>query len=537
MSENKEKRISIYLPFIISLAIVFGILIGIAINKRPQLTSSGIMLYPKSDKLNNVLKYIEEEYVDTVNPDKLTTEAIVSVLKGLDPHSVYIPAEDLIAVNEPLEGNFSGIGVQFNMQNDTVIIINTIPNGPSALVGILAGDRIVKVNDTIVAGVKLQSDAIIKKLKGPRGTKVKVTIKRPGKKRELVFDITRNKIPLYSVDVAYMLDNTTGYIKISQFARTTYTEFVASVNKLRAKGMKKMVLDLRGNGGGYLEAAISLADQFLDKDKLIVYTKGRAKPREDFLATSAGICQNDEVAVLVDEYTASASEILAGALQDNDRGTIVGRRSFGKGLVQEQTTLADGSAIRLTVARYYTPTGRCIQKSYKNGIDDYYKDLSHRFIHGEFENKDSIHFSDSLKFKTPKGKIVYGGGGIMPDIFVPYDTTGVTPFYREVRDMGLIYKFAFNYSDINRNVLKDISSLNDFRKYLKEDKLFEKFVDYAIKQELKPKKNELKISEKLISTQVEAFIARNFFDNDGFYPIIREIDETLDSALVELEKK
>jgi len=333
-----------------------------------------------------------------------------------------------------------------------------------------------------------------------------------------------------------MLDSTTGYIKISQFARTTYTEFLAAVNKLRAKGMKKMVLDLRGNGGGYLDAAISLADQFLDKDKLIVYTKGRAKPREDFLATSAGICQNEEVAVLIDEYTASASEILAGALQDNDRGTIVGRRSFGKGLVQEQTMLSDGSAIRLTVARYYTPSGRCIQKSYKKGNEDYYKDLSYRFAHGEFENKDSIHFTDTLKYKTPKGKIVYGGGGIMPDIFFPYDTSGSSYFYREARYLGLIYKFAFNYSDINRNVLKNFATLEDFRKYLKKDKVFEKFIDYAKKQDLKPHKKELKISEKLITTQVEAFIARNFFDNDGFYPIIREVDETLDKALEELEK-
>jgi carboxyl-terminal processing protease len=536
MSENNKKKISVYLPIIISLAIVFGILIGIAINKRPQLTTGGVVLYPKSDKLDNVLKYIEEEYVDTVSPDKLGTEAIISVLKGLDPHSVYIPAEDLTAVNEPLEGNFSGIGVQFNMQNDTVIIVNTIPNGPSALVGIMAGDRIVKVNDTTVAGIKLQSDAIVKKLKGPRGTKVKVTIKRPGKKCELVFDITRNKIPLYSVDVSYMLNDATGYIKISQFARTTYTEFYAAVKKLQAKGMKKIVLDLRGNGGGYLEAAISLAEQFLDKGKLIVYTKGRAKPREDFLVIDTGICKNNKVAILIDEYTASASEILAGAIQDNDRGIIVGRRSFGKGLVQEQTTLADGSAIRLTVARYYTPTGRCIQKSYKNGIEDYYKDLGNRYVHGEFENKDSIKFNDSLKFKTPKGKIVYGGGGIMPDIFVPFDTSGVTNFYSEVRDRGLIYKFAFNYSDINRNILKNISTLADFRKYLKKDKVFEKFIEYAKKQDLKPEKKELKISEKLITTQVEAFIARNFFDNDGYYPIIREVDETLDKAITELEK-
>jgi carboxyl-terminal processing protease len=529
--ENNGKRISIFLPLIISIALVFGVLIGLNISKHQQLGGSGILLYPKSDKLNNVLKYIEEEYVDTINPAKITDEAIVTLLKGLDPHSIYIPAEEIQSVNEPLEGNFSGIGVQFNILNDTVVVINTIPNGPSALLGILPGDRIIQVDSAVVAGVKMSSESIVKKLKGPEGTFVKVTIKRPSSKRKLVYDIKRNRIPLYSIDVSYMLNDFTGYIKISQFAKTTSEEFYTAVEKLKSKGMKKLVIDLRGNGGGYLDAAINLADQFLKEGDLIVYTKGRAKPREDFKATAAGTCKDIELVVVIDEYSASASEIFAGAIQDNDRGLIIGRRSFGKGLVQEQAMLSDGSAIRLTIARYYTPTGRCIQKPYNHGEDDYFKDLNSRYLHGEFENRDSIHLNDSLKFKTPKGKTVYGGGGIMPDIFVPFDTTSFSKFYFEVRDMGLIYKFAFNYSDINRSTLKAFTNLGAFYDHIEKEKIFEKFISYCNKQGIYPSNKELKASGKLVKIQVEAYIARNYFDNDGFYPIIREIDNTLDKAV------
>ena len=537
MIEQKNKKISIYLPIVLAVTLVLGVLLGIAINKKSQTQTGNLFLAPASNKFGNVIKYIEEEYVDTVKTDKLTEDAIVTVLKDLDPHSTYIPAQELQSVNEPLEGNFSGIGVQFNMQNDTVVIIATIPNGPSALLGLMAGDRIIKVNDTIVAGRKWQSDVIVKRLKGPRGTMVKVTIKRPGTKRELVFEIKRDRIPLKSVDVDYMVNEQIGFIKISQFARNTNSEFISAVNKLRAKGMKSLILDLRGNGGGYLDAAINLADQFLDNGKLIVYTQGRSRKREDFKATSQGICQQDKLVVLIDELSASASEILSGAIQDNDRGIIIGRRSFGKGLVQEQTPLSDGSAIRLTVARYYTPTGRCIQKSYKNGTDDYYMDLSHRFTHGEFENKDSIKFNDSLKFKTPAGKIVYGGGGIMPDIFVPYDTTSSSKFLIDIRDLGLIYKFAFNYSDGNRNKIKNIGSFMELRDFIIKDNVFNKFIEYCKIQGLKPDTKSLAISGKVINNQLQAYIVRNFFDDKGFYPIIGEIDNTLKVAINELKKK
>lgn len=536
MSTIKNKKLSIYLPIILSVTLTVGIIIGLIISKKPQGVTSNLLLYPRTDKLNNVIKYIEEEYVDTVKTKALTENAIVAMLKELDPHSAYIPAEELQSVNEPLEGNFSGIGVQFNMQNDTVVVINTIPNGPSALVGVLAGDRIVKVNDTVVAGVKWQSDAIVKRLKGTKGTLVKVTIKRPGNSRLLNFDIIRNTIPLYSVDVSYMLDSKVGYIKISQFARTTPSEFSTAITKLRSQGMKKLVLDLRGNGGGYLDAATNLADQFLEEEKLVVYTQGRSKPREDFKATASGICEQDKLVILIDEFSASASEILSGAIQDNDRGTIIGRRSFGKGLVQEQIPLSDGSAIRLTVARYYTPTGRCIQKPYNNGVDDYYKDITKRYQHGEFENKDSIKFVDSLKFTTPKGKTVYGGGGIMPDIFVPLDTVGGTKYFDDVRDLGLIYRFAFNYSDRNRSKLSRFTEVSELRKFLKKDDVYKKFTEFSKKQGLNPSKAELEKSKQIICIQIDAYIARNFFDNDGFYPTIRELDKTLDKALEEINK-
>ena len=530
MKEN-SKKISIYLPLIISIALVFGILLGLGLSRNQQMGGSGLLLYPKNDKLNDVIKYIEEEYVDTVSVKKLTDDAIVNLLKDLDPHSVYIPSEELQSVNEPLEGNFSGIGVQFNIINDTVIVISTIPNGPSALLGIMPGDRIIKVNGSNVAGVKMSSENIVKQLKGPEGTMVKVTIKRPGSKKELIFDIKRNKIPLYSIDVAYMLNDETGYIKISQFARTTEDEFYNAATKLKSKGMKKLVLDLRGNPGGYLEAAKSLAEQFLKEGDLIVYTQGRTKPRKDYRAEAAGTCKDIELAVLIDEFSASASEIFAGAIQDNDRGLIIGRRSFGKGLVQDQVILSDGSAIRLTIARYYTPTGRCIQRPYNHGEEDYFKDINRRYIHGELENRDSIHFNDSLKYKTPKGKIVYGGGGIMPDIFVPYDTSGYTKFFIEARDMNLIYKFAFNYSDLNRSTLKTFNDLGSFIDYLEKNNIFDQFVNYCRKKEVYATHKELGISKKLITTQVEAYIARNFFDNEGFYPVIRQIDNTLDKAV------
>ncbi|HOK99045.1 MAG TPA: S41 family peptidase [Bacteroidales bacterium] len=527
---NSSKKLA-WLPLVVAFAVVLGMFIGFYIQRNNSSRGDNIYLYPRSNKILNVLKLIEAEYVDTISIDRLTDQTIVSLLKQLDPHSAYIPASELQAVTEPLEGNFSGIGVQFNMQNDTVVIVNTIPNGPSALIGIQAGDRIIKVNDTVVAGVKMSSDAIVKRLKGPRGTKVKVTIYRPSTRRQIDYDITRNTIPLYSVDVSYMLAPQIGYIKINQFARTTYDEFVTAINKLHMEGMNKLIVDLRGNGGGYLDVAIKIADQFLDENRLIVYTQGRAKPREDFFATASGICQSDSVIILIDEFSASASEILAGAIQDNDRGLIIGRRSFGKGLVQEQIPLSDGSALRLTVARYYTPTGRCIQKPYAPGSDDYYKDITQRYLHGEFLTKDSIKLNDSLKYVTPGGRIVYGGGGIMPDIFIGIDTSEFSKLYNEITDRGLIYRFAFQFSDNNRASLSKFKSVEALRAELRKRNVLDLFIDYIRKQGINVNANDVKNSKRLITTQLEAYICRNFFDNQGFYPIMGEIDYTLKRAV------
>lgn len=529
----QNKKSSALLPLILALVLIIGILIGIKLNQDERTRLS----LAKGDKLNTVLNLIQEQYVDPVSKDSLTEKAINAILESLDPHSVYIPAKDLEAMNEPLEGNFSGIGVQFNMQSDTVAVIMTVPNGPSAKLGILPGDRIVKINGLRVAGVKMSSDKIMKLLKGPQGTKVKVSIKRKRVSHLIDFVITRDLIPLYSVDASFMVTKNTGYMKINKFARTTHQEFVTAMNQLHKQGCNRLILDLRENGGGFLDAATSIADEFLKNKKLIVYTQGKSSPRTNIYATSRGICENDKLVILLDEWSASASEILAGAIQDNDRGIIIGRRSFGKGLVQEQTTLPDGSAIRLTVARYYTPTGRCIQKPYGNGTEDYYNDLNKRYAHGEFEVSDSIHFSKAKKYKTPKGRIVYGGGGIMPDVFVPLDTVGYTSFLGKVRDMGIIYKFAFDYTDQNRNKLLPYKNARTLNNYLEKQNLLPKFMAYAAKNGVRKKDGDLKKSEYLLKTELNAYIARNILDNEGFYPIIMNIDNTLQKAIRVIAKE
>lgn len=541
---------NILLPIVFSLILIIGILIGnwygsnfygmkfsfrelLGRKDAKNMSDSDLnfSLFPRANKLNSVITYIQNEYVDTVNIEKITESAIPAILLELDPHSVYIPARELKKYNEPLLGNFSGIGVQFNMTDDTVAIINTIPNGPSEIVGIRAGDRILKVDGVSVSGVKMPSDSIVSKLKGPKGTIVHVIIKRRGEKELLEFVITRDDIPLYSVDVSYMINNNTGYLKISTFSQTTYNEFVDAVKKLHEQGMTKLIIDLRGNGGGIMESATKIADEFLDNKNLIVYTQGRVRSRDDFFSTPGGICVNDQLAIIIDEYSASASEIFAGAIQDNDRGQIIGRRSFGKGLVQEQIQFRDGSAMRLTIARYYTPTGRSIQKPYSSGTADYYMDLYERSSHGEFESADSIHFSDSLKYITPKGKIVYGGGGIMPDIFIPLDTAYVSDYYDKVKNLGLIYRFSFDYSDRNRDTLVKFKTAKEISSYLDKSGYFQEFLKFADSKGVPRNVNEIKKSQQLLKVQIKAFIARNIIDNQGFYPIIQEIDYTLKKAV------
>lgn len=525
----KNTNRNIYLPLLLSVFLAGGVFIGLQLNNNQ--TGRSISIRPRVDKLHSIINYIESEYVDSVSRKQLVETAIPAMLKELDPHSVYIPAKDYSRINEPLEGNFDGIGIEFNMPYDTVVVMNTIPGGPSEKVGILPGDRIIKVNDSIIAGVNISTSQVIKKLKGPRGSEVNVSVKRKGLKELLEFVIIRDEIPLYSVDVAMMIGDIIGYIKISKFSRTTFDEFLKGINELKEKGLKKLIVDLRANGGGYMDAATNIADQFLEKEKLIVYTKGRARPRNEILATDKGVFLTGDIAILIDEYSASASEILAGAIQDNDRGIIIGRRSFGKGLVQEPMLFSDGSAMRLTIARYYTPTGRSIQKPYINGTDEYYSDLNERFENGEFAEKDSIHFSDSLKYYTPEGKPVYGGGGIMPDIFVPIDTSYVTGYFMKIRHKGLIYRFSFEYSDNNRDKLEKIENCNALIQYLDRIRVYEQFIKYASENGVKENPGDLEISGNIIKTRIFAYVARNFFDNKGFYFIYADSDRTLQKAI------
>ena len=547
---NRRSRLIIWMPLIVSMALIIGILLGNWItvirirgivsdeisNQRFSIrpgnsAGSGFSLTPKGNKISSALQYILNEYVDTVTISKLNESVMPALVDNLDPHSIYIPATDFQKFSEPLMGNFSGIGVSFNMTDDTVAIINTIPNGPSEMVGVMAGDRIIMVDDSVVAGVNMPSDDIVKMLKGPKNTQVKVTVYRRSEEAPIDFEITRDDIPIYSVDVAYKVNENTGYIKISQFAQTTYHEFMQAIERLKTQGVEKLIIDLRRNGGGIMDAATMIADQFLEEGQLIVYTEGRTRPRENEYATSRGMLKNDKVVVLMDETSASASEILAGAIQDNDRGLVIGRRSFGKGLVQEEMRFGDGSALRLTVARYYTPTGRSIQRSYENGKEDYYHDFSDRWIRGEFEHEDSIKFDDSQRFVTPGGKIVYGGGGIMPDVFVPVDTSGASDYYNKVRSLGLMYRFAFYYTDIHRSSLDQFTTARDIEGYLDDQDLLPQFITYASEKGVKPDYKDIKTSEEVLQKTIKAYVARNIIDNDGFYPIIADIDQTLKVAI------
>lgn len=521
--ENSKK--DIYYPIALAVVMVIGIFLGVKLSNTDG--RSNLLVSPKSDKLTNVLRYIENEYVDTIGMSNLVEITIPSVLKNLDPHSVYIPASEFQSVNEPLEGGFDGIGIQFNILNDTVVVIATIKGGPSEKMGVLAGDRLISINGKNVAGVKFPQDSVPKLLKGPTGTKVTIGIKRKEVKELLYFELTRDKIPINSVDVSFMITREIGYIKITTFAKTTYQEFIRGFEKLKEQGMNKLILDLRGNNGGYMDAATNIANEFLPDNKLIVYTQGKARPRENIYSDNEGIAHNIDLVILIDEYSASASEILAGAIQDNDRGTIIGRRSFGKGLVQEQVFFSDGSALRLTIARYYTPSGRSIQKHYQPGDDEYYNDITNRLIHGEFQQADSIKLDDSVKYYTTRGRVVFGGGGIMPDIFIPLDTVGISPYLTKVVNRTLVYRFAFDFSDKHRKETRNITDFNSVKNYLDQFNLLEEFVAYAEKKGVPPNWQQIQHSRQILEVQLKAAIARNIIDNDGFYPFIKDIDQTL----------
>ncbi len=535
--EYKNSLKQILFPVIIATVLVVGFYFGRVWQSGFYQGANGnrLLIYPQTNKLEAIIKIIEEDYVDSINKKELVEKIIPDVIKHLDPHTVYIPAEDLLAANQELDGNFGGIGVQFSMQNDTVLVISVVKGGPSEKVGVMPGDRIVTVNDSIIAGVKLNSDNIVGMLRGEIGTNVRVGIKRHNIKSLYNFEITRGNIPVFSVETSYMISDSIGYIKVSRFGRNTYQEFLTAMAKLKAHNCKNVVVDLRNNSGGYLDIAISMCNEFLKKGDLIVYTEGHSSPRQNVYSNGSGSCQDIDVTVLIDEMSASASEIFAGAIQDNDRGIVVGRRSFGKGLVQQQMNLPDGSALRLTVARYYTPSGRCIQKPYENGVEDYHRDIISRFEHGEFFEKDSILIDNSLKYFTKGGRVVYGGGGVMPDVFVPRDTLSLTKYYYSLRENGLIYQFALKYSDINRSKLQHYQTARSIKTYLDGQPVAQQLVKFAEERGVKFNKSQFNKSFKLIDVELKAYIARNIIDNEGFYPIINELDETVIAAVNEIK--
>lgn len=528
-----KHKITVYLPLLFALVLLAGIMLGMRLTPGSsgdqRIFSIDLSGY---DKVSDIISFIAHDYVDTVNVDEIQDEAIVELLKNLDPHSQYIPASEFDEVNEPLKGNFEGIGVQFRIEKDTVMVVLPISGGPSERVGIKAGDRIVIVDGDTIAGIGINNDEVMKRLKGPRNTKVEVGIVRRNTPGILDFTIKRDVIPTYSLDIAYMVNDSVGYIKLNKFSATTAKEMRKALRELNDRGMKELIFDLRGNAGGYLQAAIDVADEFLKNGKLIVYTEGKNRPRDYAYATDRGSFEEGRLIVLIDEGSASASEIVAGAIQDNDRGIIMGRRSFGKGLVQEQMNLNDGSALRLTVARYYTPTGRCIQKSYANGTEEYYKEFHDRFINGEVQHADSIHFDDSLKFVTPGGKVVYGGGGIMPDVFVPVEMDDHLAYYNRLINRGIIYDYAFEYTDAHRDKLSEYKNPENFDRHFSiTDTIFSGLIEYAAENGVEKNEGDIQARKDDIKILLKALIARNVFDNDGFYPIYHRKDDTFQQAL------
>jgi carboxyl-terminal processing protease len=488
----------------------------------------------ETEKLDYLLYFIENNYVDTVGLAPLVEEGVKAILKKLDPHSVYISKEELKDMEEPLLGNFEGVGIQFNILEDTIVVVNTIIGGPSEKVGILAGDKIVTIEGENVASIKLKNKDVVSRLRGPKGTVVKVGIFRRGFKEILDFKITRDKIPLFSIDATYMMDKETGYVKISRFSATTADEFKESLTKLKEKGMKNLILDLTGNGGGYLQAANDVADQFLEDKNLIVYTQGRTKSsRTNYMSSSKGLFKKGKLIVLIDEGSASASEIVSGAVQDLDRGIVVGRRSFGKGLVQNSFPFPDGAAMRLTTARYYTPSGRCIQKPYEKGVEDYYDDLNKRYKHGEFMNKDSIHFADSLKYYTTGNRLVYGGGGIMPDFFIPLDTTENSKYLTDLYRKGIFNRFILKYVDNNRDLFK--KDYPDFQTYKQKfkvtDALLDEFVEAGVADEIEKDEEGFQKSGEFIRRQLRALIANQVWGIGEFYECINEHSPIMNEAM------
>lgn len=525
-----------FIPFLLAICLIAGIAIGTFYANHFSGNKLGI-INTSSNKLNALLRIIDDQYVDTVNMGELVEEAMPQILSELDPHSSYIPAKDLEAVNADLKGSFSGIGIQFTIQNDTIHVNSVIQGGPSEKVGLMAGDRIVEVDDSAFVGKIVTNSEAMKRLKGEKGSKVKLGVYRPGEKDLLHFTVIRGNIPVKSIDAAYMINKKVGYIKVNKFGETTYPELLIALAKLNQKNCEGLIVDLRGNTGGYMAAAIQMVNEFLPNNRLIVYTQGRKSPREDYNSNGTGSNQKMPLVVLVDEGSASASEIFAGAIQDNDRGTIVGRRSFGKGLVQQPIEFSDGSAIRLTIARYYTPSGRCIQKPYEKGKESEYElDLLTRYEHGEFFSADSIKQDETEVYHTRLGRPVYGGGGIMPDIFVPQDTTGMTSYFRMAANRGLIIRYTFDYTDQNRSTLQKYDTPEKMEAYLKGQNLLNKFAAWAEKKGLKRRNNLMMKSRRLFEMSLYGNIIYNMLGMEAYVEYLNESDKTVLKAVEILEK-
>ena len=539
----KNSKHAIIFPLLLAVGVVLGILLGQFVGRnraetqlRSIVSRSGMNM---TNKIMQTSMLIEHRFVDSISMDSLAEMVIPMMMEKLDPHSVYIPAREMQQLNEPLEGEFDGVGISFNTTSDTIVVLSVIANGPSAKAGVVAGDRIIEINDTLVAGVGMPQNDIVKRLRGKRGSEVKLSLKRQGIDDLVDVQVVRDAIPIKSIESSFMLTDDIGFIRLSQFARTSYTELLAALAELRAEGMKRLIFDLRDNSGGFLDQAIMIANEFLPAGKLIVYTEDRERKQTREYSDGSGTSTDLALVVLIDEGSASSSEILAGAVQDNDRGTIVGRRSFGKGQVQSQIPYPDGSALRLTIARYFTPTGRSIQKPYTNGNDEEYDmDLVRRYNNNEFFSADSIHFADSLKFTTPKGKVVYGGGGIMPDVFVPMDTTDMTRYYIEVTGRNILYRYTLEYADRHREAINSVRTMEELQALLDGDKtLFEDFVQYAARQGVKPVRSDIARSRKIMEAQLRAYIGRNTaLEDDGFYYNIYPIDEVLLRSVEILEQ-
>ena len=525
-----------FIPFLLAICLIAGIAIGTFYANHFSGNKLGI-INTSSNKLNALLRIIDDQYVDTVNISDLVEEAMPQILSELDPHSSYIPAKDLEAVTADLKGSFSGIGIQFTIQNDTIHVNNVIQGGPSEKVGLMAGDRIVEVDDSAFVGKIVTNEEAMKRLKGEKGSKVKLGVYRPGEKELLHFTVVRGNIPVKSIDAAYMINEKVGYVKVNKFGETTYPELLIALAKLSQKNCEGLIIDLRGNTGGYMAAAIQMVNEFLPNNRLIVYTQGRKSPRQDYNSNGTGSNQKMPLVVLVDEGSASASEIFAGAIQDNDRGTIVGRRSFGKGLVQQPIEFSDGSAIRLTIARYYTPSGRCIQKPYEKGKESEYElDLLTRYEHGEFFSADSIKQNETEVYRTRLGRPVYGGGGIMPDIFVPQDTTGMTSYFRMAANRGLIIRYTFEYTDQNRSTLQKYDTTEKMEEYLKKQNLLNNFAAWAEKKGLKRRNNLMAKSRKLFEMSLYGNIIYNMLGMEAYVEFLNETDKTVLKAVEILEK-